>query len=157
MLGKCRAYLPKFRSGATELPRPTRDTQSLMLRARFLHLKCSMPGPSIESRTMAYQADVLSALHYCPYLTNDSWHNMAHSCQHGLQTNAGNSTLLQWLSYNIYNINSLCHLDEPEWGERRLTCKAKTEAFLHRMPNGPTIAAACRMSYRTASVHKMAS
>ena len=48
----------KFRSGTqiTEPPRPTRDKQSEMLRARFLHLKSDMPCPGIEPRSLACQA-----------------------------------------------------------------------------------------------------
>ena len=37
-----------------------RDTQSVMLTARFLHLKYNMPGPEIEPRSAACQAGVLT-------------------------------------------------------------------------------------------------
>ena len=52
-----RAQVSKRRS--TEQPRPTRDTQSLMSRARFI-TKYNMPGPGIEPRTTACQADLLT-------------------------------------------------------------------------------------------------
>ena len=36
------------------------DTQSVMLRARFVHLKYNMPGPEIEPRSSACHAGVLT-------------------------------------------------------------------------------------------------
>ena len=44
----------------TDLPRPTTNTHSHMLRSRFLYPKYDMPGPGIEPRTTVCQADVLS-------------------------------------------------------------------------------------------------
>ena len=66
------AYTPDRRNQRLSVyhPKYTAGIQSLMLRARFLHLKYNMPVPGIKPRSPACQVGVLTTNTAAPLLGN---------------------------------------------------------------------------------------